>query len=805
MQHEAPKARTSSPQAARTVQATPDAARLTEDAAVANAARIEHALGNRAAIVRHGPEPAQSPAQARAAINAIVQRHPIVNGVHTAHVGKAKKHSDAEENLALKTAQETWDGIQASLQNEVLPKSSKETSALLPGVLVAHKTIKLQFDISEASENKKHIATIRQLFQKIDGRKGVVEMRVGDLAKAEDRSAASSITHAVPGLLSRIEANASSAAASVKRAAAALSPAATALELERAQRDLSVAEEQSIRIAAALLSVAKYADMVASVQVHKVAADAAMQSLRASVAAIQGIMRAAEKIADAQESLDTTRANAAQLDAAEEVVRQAEAHLLAEEELSRNFYTDLADVAKRSQFSGGASVLDLRSQREAIVEQARQTLAQARSDLQAVRNEVAAVPGEEALLNQANLDAAATKANATAAADTEIARIDVEQKLRDLAGGEDARAAFKVAFPDNAKLIGLLEAIGASRLQNWQKTPEIGAAKATAIFDALGMALLKTFVYDVGSGWCDTLIATMSVTDIVDLADDAKLGSKKLSELIKQYGFFSAAKLITGITLAKVKVLLEQFTRAELGKAKLTVEQLIDLHTKFTAVKLKHWYTIFGPESMLDFLTKYTADTLNTLITGLGEPRFEVLVRDKKLNADVLAFYSVAFLKDFVGVNDAALQHLIDVETKDDGVISGGHDPAVFTAEINRVIRAAVPPVMNGPLQMAPGQPPVRNGAILTSVPVGADCTKVTYRTNILDGSYRNGGAKTLINTLVAQQVAWKASADNAVWDAVRKKTCFVGDAGWSGTHNGITYKGFLTNNGKAVATFYPV
>ncbi len=110
-----------------------------------------------------------------------------------------------------------------------------------------------------------------------------------------------------------------------------------------------------------------------------------------------------------------------------------------------------------------------------------------------------------------------------------------------------------------------------------------------------------------------------------------------------------------------------------------------------------------------------------------------------------------------------------------------------------------------GHREVAPGQPPVRNGAILTSVPVGADCTKVTYRTNMLDGSYRNGGAKTLINTLVAQQVAWKASADNAVWDAVRKKTCFVGDAGWSGTHNGITYKGFLTNNGKAVATFYPV
>ena len=771
---------------------------------------LQRTIGNRAVGVLLGGSAAQPPGNGRAAINAIVQRHPILNNVHTAHKGKDKPHSDAEENQALLTAQETWLGIEASLQNEVLPKTAKETSAIVPLVTAAYTKIKLQFDISQASANKRHVAALRQLFQKIEGRKGAVEMRVSDQTRAEERSAASTMAQAAPGLLSRVEATASSGAACAKRAVGAASTAVATKELERASRDLSVAEEQNKRIDGILASVAKFADIVAFVQVHKAAADAATNSLRASVQAIDAIVKALQKIDDAQETLESTREDAAQLAAAEEVVRDVEEYLLQEEELSRVFYNDLALVASRRDFAGGASVLDLRNQREAVVEQVRQTLAQARSDLQAVRDAVARVPGEEHELDQAKLIAAAARTGVVAAADTEIARIDAQQALRALAGGEEVLAELKASVADGAKLKGLLEALGVGRLKNWLKDVTIGAVKAVALLDALGKDKLKTFVFDVGQGWCDTLVGTMSVTDIVDLADDTKLGTKKLADLISSFGFPNFLKLVTAITLVEVKALSDQFNKVELGKSKLTVDQLIDLHTKFTVVKLKHWYTTFGPESIHDFLTKFTADTLDVFITAVGEPRFEVLVRDKLLKANALHHYGAPFLKDFVGVNAASMNHLNNATViyNTDGKgnrISGGHDPAAFNAELNRVIRPAVAPVMNGPVVVTPAVTRVLAGRSFNPVAVGTECTKVDYELNDFDGTVLGGGQKTLINTLIAQQATWQARGNEAIWSSIRALNCDTATRQWSGSSaSGFAFTGYLAMNLKSVATFYP-
>ncbi len=772
---------------------------------------LQRTIGNRALGALAGDDASQSPSVQRAAIQAIVQRHPIVNGVHTAHKGKDKKHSDSEENAALKTAQETWEGIQASVQNDVLPGTSNATSALLPAVLVAYNTIKLQFDISEASASKRHINAIRQLFQKIEGRKGTIEMRVGQLKSAEDREAASRIASSVPNLLSRVEATTRSGAQCAKRAVGALSSAAASKELQTATRDLVVAEEQIKRIDAALLSVANYGDMVANVQVHKSAADAAMLSLRASVQAIQGIFNALKRVDEAQEALDDTREDAAQLDAAEEVVRQIEEQLVIELELSRNFFADLAEVAKRTQFSNGASEQDLRAERDAVVQTVRDSLAEARQTLQAVRDAVARVPGEEEDLRQAKLGATAATAGVVTAADTEITRIDDQQALRELAGGEGELTALKVDFANGAKLLGLLEALGVSRLQNWQKAPTIGPAKATALYDALGKDKLKTFVFDVGSGWCDTLIGTMSIPDIVELADDTKLGSKKLGDLIGRFGFTDVLKLITGITLAKVKTLIEQFSKAELTKSKLSVDQLIDLHTTFTAVKLKHWFTTFGDESILDFLTKYTAATLDVFITAVGEPRFEVLVRDKKLKANALHHYGAVFLKDFAGATAAAMHHLntATVIYNTDGKgnrISGGHDPAAFNAALNRVITPAVPPVMNGPNVVQAGRPPVLAGRSFNSVAVGTECTKVNYELHNFNGTVMpGGGEKTLITALAGQQAVWQNRGNEAIWSSIRALNCDTTTRKWNGSSvSGFALKGYLAMDKKSVATFYP-
>ncbi len=435
------------------------------------------------------------------------------------------------------------------------------------------------------------------------------------------------------------------------------------------------------------------------------------------------------------------------------------------------------------------------------LQEVRNSIPEAEAELRDAQDALARVPGEQdVLIGDAENQAALANLGVAGVQDAETTRITGRQELRELAGGERELAQLEISITDATKLKGLLKALGPNLLNRWIKDVGIGPVKAVALYDALGMDPLKAFVSAVGNGWIDTLVSTLSVSDMLDLADDSKLGTKTLGELVPRFGVPELVKLITGITLAKVKLLTDSFTAAELGKSKLNVDALIDLHTKFTAIKLKHWFTTFGQESILDFLTKFTADTLNTFITDVGEPRFEVLVRDKKLKADALSHYGAPFLKDFVGVNAGSMNHLTSAHTKADGTISGGHTVAVFTGELNRIIR---PAVLAPPDQARPAQ---KNGEITAELGLTTDYRKVSYRTFYQNGADRGAGSKTLILTLPTQPATWQRRGNEAVWASVRALQCAAGDAGWNGnSDDGFAFRGFLSPDAKSVATFYPV
>jgi hypothetical protein len=715
--------------------------------------------------------------------------------------------SEAEAGLV--EAQEEWARVEPEVALAALPKRLNKTNLVIPKLTATRKFIQARLDLATASPSTKARKALRTLLEDVDKHTAQVNTRVDTVDRAAGYDEATTLVNTLPTLLARIEANARAGAAAVKAAVLATTGKEAKAQLTEVKHDLSGAVDLTGRIANIEVAATPHADLLALTQAHKVAAETAVQGLRSSVQAVTQIHAALQLLDSAKQTLAATRLLAASVSAAEAKLLQLEAHLAEEIEYLQEFESTLATIERG--FSGGHSAESMLQERREYIAAVTEARDQAQLALQAARDAAGRIPAEELAVTQQELAVPQSKVGADTAADTEITRIDDLQRLRAKAQGQPNLAKLQALIPDNAKLEGLLDALGATVLLAWTADPLIGSAKAVALFDALGDVDLKQYMTDLGAQRRDPVVRAFTAVDLIAIHDATQLGVTKFVELLVRYKVSDTAKMVTAMTLPTVKLLTDSFTDTELGLSKLTVDQWIDLHTKFTAVKLKHWYTIFGAESIIDFLTLYTANTLNVFIVAVGEPRFEVLVRDKELKADALHKYGAPFLKDFAGVSAAAMQHLNQAHViyNTDGKgnrISGGHAPVAFNAALNQVITPAVNPVMNGPQVVTPGSPAVRAGRSFNASPLGAECTNVDYVLHGFDGSDIGGGQKTLINTLTAQQAVWRRRGEEAIWSSIRALECNTVSRRWNGdSDDAISFSGYLAMDNKSVATFYPV
>jgi hypothetical protein len=421
---------------------------------------LQRTIGNRAAGARLRSEAADvgaktvaqvSPVASRT-LQAIVQRHPIVDGVHTAHKGKVKPHSDTEEADALKAAQQAWTGIEKRVEDDVLPKKSSESTALLPDIEKVVKIIDLSFATSEAS-GKKQLREIRILKQKADGRLGKVQGRAKDQEREEKRAVAYSASKRVPNFLSRIEANARDGAVAVRSVVTTKSTPATQKLLGSARRDLEVAEAVYLQLLEVAALVADEADLAEAVTAHKTAADAALHGLRNSVAVIERIVKARHDVDAAQKALDDSKFKAVTLQAAEEAYAELQQALQAEKAYVAEFSADLERMGPTA-FSNGKSKQDLLNERQADLDELAEAVEDARLEVVAAKAavQVAAqqIPGQEDALKQALGEQALATTGVEVAATAEITRIDDLQALREKVGGQAELAELQAAIPDAA-------------------------------------------------------------------------------------------------------------------------------------------------------------------------------------------------------------------------------------------------------------------------------------------------------------------------------------------------------------------
>lgn len=201
-------------------------------------------------------------------------------------------------------------------------------------------------------------------------------------------------------------------------------------------------------------------------------------------------------------------------------------------------------------------------------------------------------------------------------------------------------------------------------------------------------------------------------------------------------------------------------------------------------------------------LQHMSADELQKFLSELADPtRLHALV--KRYEGEVLKHYGGHFFKEFKGVDESTLKHLSGFDGIDKKVgIKGCHDEDLFHVQLS------MPP--DGVLAPPPG---VGRGPVvkMTFHPSNAAIKRIEYSFwkqdragNIvmpLDAKAATY-SKTTIKDLATNITQWRASADEALEDAIRKMTFPKGDASFSGTSkSGLRWTGWY-RNGKVQTVF---
>ena len=348
-----------------------------------------------------------------------------------------------------------------------------------------------------------------------------------------------------------------------------------------------------------------------------------------------------------------------------------------------------------------------------------------------------------------------------------------------------------------AKLKELLTGFTTQQLKTMVTT--LTTAKVKDLADTFTPVIIKTMITQLTIEKMKELVDNFTMLELSAMIN--AFSPATLKDLITKFPIIDLKHAVTILTVPTLKLLLVSFTSDEIKTfaTEITVEKLKQLVTAWPVANFKVMFVSLGMPILKDMMSQFTGAELKTFITTVGTVRFDLLVKTHKIKATGLKKYTAAWLKTFVGANATTMSHLLTIYTKSDGVISGGHDAAVFYPEIDRIIGTATFEDDNGDEY----DEDISNGRV-TYTQVKTNYDKVSYTTHNPDGSNRNSGSKTLVHNLSTQQATWLKRANEAIWKAIAAETFTTG--AWSGTSaDGIVINGFYNKPNLQVDTFFPV
>ena len=795
--------------------------------------RLQETAGNRAV------------ADVLGAVAPSVQRHYRSRTKHEPHTGKDKSHSKADAEAAGSDAQQLAEEAKRLAEQAKGATSASKAASVLERLREISEVAPSLYDVVNTCSDESTKQLWRRKTQtardQVVGALGSASMAEEGLARREDET---KVTLNAPSHLARIEGSAIEVAGAATQALGASTTAAAARALAKGESAMGRLMEVKGRFDTLVADVGRFPQVRAQLRPHGAAIDAAVTMAQRMLAVcserqtalalidkkkagLAAYQRAQEEVREAEETVALARQNISDLQAYAVVALPA-----------------LAEVGARRGFDYGAQQATVTAELAHAHQQqlaAEAYLAQCRDDLAATEKiEQHDVDAAEAGAAAAAL---AHRTGPASPASTEEELVQVGH-ARSLAGGAAELASLSALLPDRTELIALLEAVGATVAQRWLEDPKLGPAVVRGHLAVAGGPGLKKLVDDVGGFQLDGLLAALAPLRLQQLADDGQLGGAQLKDLAWSFApleidvwatafglpelkallaKISAAKLkkldlapaalkaalaevdlaamktlvdvvgetrvkdyFTELTPEAVKNMLTQLPAAVLQRLDLTGADLKDLLSQFTAAELKQLATELGDPALKDLLSKFPAADLKAYRTTVGPARLTELVTVKKLKADALHRYGAAFLKTFVGANNATMNHLVTAHFNAEGKVSGAHDEQVFLAFINR--------------RYAGGQQ--RYGSI-THNPGAAAVYSVLYETYAADGTVMNTGSKTLIQGLVGSRAAWQERFNAGIWEAIRALTFPAAGGNFAASVGGLSCAGYY-NAGTHVDTVYP-
>lgn len=282
---------------------------------------------------------------------------------------------------------------------------------------------------------------------------------------------------------------------------------------------------------------------------------------------------------------------------------------------------------------------------------------------------------------------------------------------------------------------------------------------------------------------------------------ETALGEERLANLLTKFTGGKLKSWIDALTLVKFTDFAMIFSNGKIDAltTKFSIDKIKDLFSVYKATAINTIIGDLGLNEAVDVFDHFTAAEFKNFVKIVKRARVKYLVKTKKLTGEVLKAYPAVFLRDFKGAGAHTMSHLLTVRTKNNGVISGGHDATVFYPELNRYI---------GRYRDEDGNMiRVRNGHI-TGEDEGSIYDKVYYTTHTTDGYNLSSGSKTLVHNLAKNQAVWLKRANQAIWGGIRAIEFNDEGGSWSGSSDdGYDFDGYYTPsvNTTEVATFFPV
>jgi hypothetical protein len=325
---------------------------------------------------------------------------------------------------------------------------------------------------------------------------------------------------------------------------------------------------------------------------------------------------------------------------------------------------------------------------------------------------------------------------------------------------------------------------------------------AVAVKDAVHFAISLTRIGDVialceaTTGWRNCVRGGVPMT----------VGEQVLSGFSVLAGtetFWRYAGAVVKVPASKVSALIEKLLakladRKRLRALLLVVEKdadkLADLLQLFDATELESVVAAVGSDEFKVVIKDLEAQDLRLFVDKLDKAKLAELAG--KFDGTVWKHYGADFFAAFKGITNDTKQHLLVGEGIAKGQIGGLHDKAKFLD-----------------LLVAQG-----NGQVMKTTVNGTNAKIVKYEYKLYRRSPTGGVAqppvlqsgdnqiKTVIEDLANDWNKWQKSAEEAIDDAMRKKTfpsSTAADAAWSGvSSDGTAMTGYFRDD--QIATFYP-